>query len=186
MCATTRYWSIEGLWAAGRQAWHSLRFTHTTADLAIAAAASHLLRMTAPSKPQRAQPALVARMIHGSLIVGVVFLTVVSHFIMRPSMSAQPLPPMVFVGMLGASLLASALAILVFRPRVPERSADESPDLYWSTAGAPAIVTWSVLEGGAFLGIIPYMLGASPVALGVAAIAVVGMIALNPGRLERA
>ena len=142
--------------------------------------------MTAPSNPQGAQPALVARLIHGSLVVGVVLFTAVSHFIMRPSMSAQPLPPLVLAGMLGVSLMASALAVLVLRPRVPQRSADESPNLYWSTAGAPAIVTWAVLEGAALLAVISYMLGASPVALGVAAIAVLGMIALHPGRLERA
>lgn len=129
---------------------------------------------------------MMARFIHASLIVGVLLFAAVSHFVMRPTMSDRPLPPAVVGGMLGASLLACALAVLVLRPRVPQRSADESTDLYWSTAGTPALVTWSVLEGSTLLATIAYMLGATPLALGVAAIGLLGMIVLNPGRLERA
>lgn len=129
---------------------------------------------------------MMARFIHASLIVGVLLFAAVSHFVMRPAMSDQPLPAVVTVALLAASLVATALAVLVLRPRIPRRSADESADLYWAAAATPALLAWAPLEAAAIMALVAYMLGASLIALGVAAVALLGMIALNPGRLERA
>jgi hypothetical protein len=133
-----------------------------------------------------ARPATTARMIHASLAIGVVLFAIVNYFVVRPTMAAESVPPLVVNVLLGVSLAASALGVVVLRGRVPRRSTDESADLYWTRAMGPAIIGWAPLEGGALMSLVAYMLNGSVASLAVAGIALLGMIVLHPGHFERA
>jgi hypothetical protein len=86
--------------------------------------------------------------------------------------------------LLGLSLCAIAAAFFL-RRRVPRRNTNESADLFWTTALAPALITWAPCEGAALLALFAYARTGQVVALGVAGIAVAIMVALNPVVLER-
>ena len=131
------------------------------------------------------RPATTARLIHASLIAGVVIFGVLTYFVIRPAQPEKALPPTVHSVLLALSLTASAIAFFVMRGKIPRRSSDVSPDLYWTSAYSAAMMTWAPLEAGGLLGIVAYMLYGSALSLTVAGIAVAGMIVLNPGRLER-
>jgi hypothetical protein len=128
---------------------------------------------------------MTIRLIHGSFCVGILLFAAVNYFLIRPARAGESLAPAVLGALLGLSLAASAFGALVLRRRVPRRNTDESADLYWTTAAAPALLTWAPLEGGALIGLVAYLLDGSPAGLAVAAVALAGLIALNPGRLER-
>ncbi len=135
--------------------------------------------------PATTRPSTTARLIHAALALGVVLFALVVFFVVRPAnVEAAEMPPVVAGVLLALSLAACALA-LVMRRRVPRRSTDESADLFWTRAAAPALLAWAPLEGGALLGVVAYMLTGTSAALGVAGIALAGLIAFNPARLER-
>lgn len=134
---------------------------------------------------QDVRPATTVRLIHASLVAGLILFAIVNYFLIRPQRTGS-LPASAVAILLGLSLAASALSFLVLRGRVPQRSTDESADLYWTRASAPAIIAWAPLEGAALLALVAYMLAGSTASLVVAAIALLGLIALHPGRLERA
>ena len=125
------------------------------------------------------------RVIHGAFVAGVVLFAIVVYAIVRPQWTSEPLPRVAVTTLLGVSLAASALSLLFLRARVPRRSTDESADLFWTRASVPALIAWAALEGAALLGIINYLLNGSTAALGTAAIALFGLIALYPGQFER-
>lgn len=129
---------------------------------------------------------MTARLIHAALTSGVIIFAVISLLVLRPAMAEASMPPVVLGLLLALSLASSAFAVLVMRRRVPRRNTNESADLYWTTAATHALLTWAPLEAGALLGLVAHMLTGSSAALGVAAIALVGLIAVNPARLERA
>jgi hypothetical protein len=126
------------------------------------------------------------RLIHAAFAIGIILFAIVAHFVIRPSRAMiTDLPPAVIGVALGISLAASGVSV-VMRRRVPRRNTDESADLFWTTASLPALLTWAPLEGGALLGIVVYLITDVPAALVVAGIALAGLIAFNPARLERA
>jgi hypothetical protein len=86
--------------------------------------------------------------------------------------------------LLGVALAGCALSLLL-RRRVPRRATDESKDLFWTKAATPALVMWASLEAPCLLAIFLYGRTGSQSALGVAAIAAVLFVILNPGYLER-
>lgn len=128
---------------------------------------------------------MVSRLIHGALVTGCVIFAIVAHFVVLPD-RVDKVPPNVIYALLGAAAVAVTLSFAVLRPRVPLKSTDESADLYWSRASAPALIAWSGAEGGALLSIVAYMLSGSPIAMGVAALAITALVALHPRMLERA
>ena len=134
---------------------------------------------------QTANPALTTRLIHGSLILGVVFFALVVYFVVRPTRADATLPAVARSVLLSVSLTAAAMS-LALRRRVPTRSREESADLFWTTAAAPALIAWASAESAGLLGVVLYMLDGTPLGLGVTAIAVAFLLVLAPARLERA
>lgn len=134
---------------------------------------------------RRVGPASVSRMIHGALVTGCVLFVLVTHFLVLPNRTDR-LPPNVIYALLGGAALAIALSFAVLRPRVPLRSTDESADLYWSRASAPALIAWSAAEGGALLSIVAYMLSGSGIAIGASVLSIAVLVALHPRTFERA
>ena len=139
--------------------------------------------MTAPRAA--APTAKTIRLMHAAMISGVVLFALVAHFVMRPSMTgAMDISPDI-QRLLPGVALGAALVSLLLRWRVPKRSASESPDSFWLKASAPALVMWAVAEGAGLLSVFLYGVVGVQSGIGIAAIAVVIMIILNPGRLER-
>lgn len=128
---------------------------------------------------------MTARLIHGALMAGVVAFGAITVLVIRPSRPDMTLPPAALYVLLGVSLAATALGLGVLRGRVPRRVQEQSPDLYWQSALAPALVTWSAMEGGALTGVVGYFVGGSPAALAVAAVGLAAMIAMRPAHVER-
>lgn len=131
------------------------------------------------------QTAKTIRLIHASLITGLLLLFLVTHFILRRTLT-EPLEistDMLHV-LLGAALAGCALSLLL-RRRVPQRATDESKDLFWTRAATPALIMWASLEAPCLLAILLYMRTGSQSAIGVAAIAAVLFVILNPAFLER-
>ena len=136
--------------------------------------------------PQGAAPtAKTIRLIHAAMVTGVLLFAVVGHFVLRPAMAnSGDLPPIMLGTLLGVALGACALS-LVLRRRVPQRSSDESVNLYWTTAATPALLMWAPLEGASLLAIFLYARTGAQATIAVAVIAVLLFVALNPAYLER-
>lgn len=139
--------------------------------------------MTAP--PAAVPASKTVRYIYGGMIGGVLLFGVVGPIAFKAKVAGSgALRDSVLRILLGLSLAASALAVLL-RRRVPKRSADESADLFWSTAGSRALVMWTAVEVAGLIAAIAYALSGSLSALVVAVVAVVVFFALNPGYIER-
>jgi hypothetical protein len=139
-----------------------------------------------PQTQSTVRPAMTARLLHASLTLGVVLFGLVTHFVVRPARSEVAMEPIAINVLVGASLAITMLGALVMRPRVPRRNTDESADLYWTTATPSALMMWAVIEGGGLLGVVAYLLNGSLAAMIAAATSVAVLIALTPGRVERA
>jgi hypothetical protein len=138
----------------------------------------------ATSQRQTARPALVARLIHASLVSGCVIFGLVIHFVARPQRTGT-LPVPALYGLLGVSLGALLLSLAVLRPRVPLKSSDESADLYWTRALTAALLACSAKEADALLAMAAYLLDGAMIALAMGAVATGAMIVLNPRTFER-
>ncbi|HEY2852830.1 MAG TPA: hypothetical protein VGJ18_08300 [Gemmatimonadaceae bacterium] len=139
--------------------------------------------MTAPRAA--APTAKTIRLVHAAMITGVVLFALVAHFVMRPSMTgATDISPDI-QRLLPGVALGAALVSLLLRSRVPRRSATESPDSFWLKASSPALVMWAIAEGAGLLSVFLYGVVGAQSGIGIAAIAVVIMIMLRPGRLEK-
>ena len=137
------------------------------------------------ANPQGVAPATLPRVIHAALVGGCVLFALVIYFVVRPQRSDAIAPGMLYA-LLGAAVSAILVAFVVLKPRIPLKSTNESADLFWTRASAPALIAWSAVEGGALLSIVGYMLSGSPLALGTALAAIVALVAMHPGRIERA
>lgn len=125
------------------------------------------------------------RLIHLSLLAGVLLFAGVAQFVLRPaSGNGVAFTPGVVSALLGAALLSCGLSLLLLRV-MPRRSADESADLFWTRASTPAITAWAPAEGGILLAVIVYWQSGSSAAIVVGVIGLLIFIWLRPGRLER-
>jgi len=126
------------------------------------------------------------RILHAVLVIGLIVVGGVFVFVLRglgPSLINTPL-----IGYATAGLGLANLAVVVgfFRPRIPQRRTDQSPDDYWATyeARVAAIVIWAMIEGAGLISLVGYFLTGSVVPAAVAALAIVTLIVLRPSLLE--
>ena len=125
------------------------------------------------------------RLIHASLIAGIVLFAIVTYFLVRPGMANDgDFAPSVVRILLGVAVGMCALTLL-FRRLVPRKSANESADLFWSRATKLAIATWQLSTGAGLLSVIVYMRSGDVTALAIAAIAVLFLLTMNPRSFER-
>lgn len=119
------------------------------------------------------------------MVTGDLLFLLVVRFILGPTLATSgALAPMIFRTLLGVALAACALSLFL-RRRVPKRSMDESADMYWTTAIAPALITWTLANGASLLAVVLYMFTGEPLAVGVAVIAILVNVVLNPAYLAR-
>ena len=142
-------------------------------------------------KNTQAQTAPVV-MVHGMLIGGILILAAVFA-----GLTAAGVVPMIrhdrdvatttllaeIFG--GLQLVILAVAVLVFKPRIPGRTAAQSVQAYWASQETISRVlpVWFLCDGAAILGIVAYGLTGHVIPAAVAGLALVACILLSPGRI---
>jgi hypothetical protein len=143
--------------------------------------------MIVDQAPQLPNAARIVRILHAAVFGGLVVIGLTFALVLRLALQA-PLVPAAWIGVVLAVLALAVLAVAVsaLRPRIPERRADQSADLYWSDARnrGLAIVLWVVVEGAGVLAAVGYFLTGSLVAAGALAVVLGAMILLGPARLS--
>ncbi|MEZ0333217.1 MAG: hypothetical protein ACAI18_04350 [Gemmatimonadales bacterium] len=105
-------------------------------------------------------PALSARIIHGSLVLGVVLFCLVSWFVAGRSalpVSALPNRRVLYLGLflVSVSLFGGAMfTVNRLRPPPPGASQDD----WWRTNLGKAVVVWALVEAPAILGTVAYLI----------------------------
>ena len=89
--------------------------------------------------------------------------------------------------MAGISVCEAAVALLIFRPRMPEFQRSQAQETYWDseTSLGAAQRVWFFLEGAAVIGLVGFLLSGQPAAAIAAAIAIAAIILSGPGQLAR-
>jgi uncharacterized membrane protein len=105
-------------------------------------------------------PALSARIIHGSLVLGVVLLVLVSWFVAQRTalpVSALPDRRVLYAALflVSAALFGGAM-FTVNRLQPPSRGS--SQDDWWRANLGKAVVAWALVEAPAVLGTVAYVL----------------------------
>jgi hypothetical protein len=105
-------------------------------------------------------PAITARVIHGALLLGVIFLCVVAWFLAgRTAMPVDALPDrrVLYVGLFLASAALFGGAMFTANRMVPP-SRGVSQDDWWRVNLGRAVVVWSLVEAPAILGTVAFLL----------------------------
>ena len=122
------------------------------------------------------QPTADSRMLYRLLRTGVTVLAlvfVVLHYV-RPE-PILPIDEHALSSLLPAvSLAAVAIGLFVLKPRVPSRQPGQSIDQFWASSDSvgPINLFWFVMEGGAVLGAISYLMAADTASAAVMLIGV--------------
>lgn len=130
-----------------------------------------------------AQPAaaVTARIVHFSLLMGAVAVTVVLGAVraLRPPMEG---PAALLPVLVGVAVATTALAFAL-RSRLPPRAPGSSADDWWAANLRSAILIWALLESAAMIGAVFYLIGVGTSGLVVAAAALALLVANGPARL---
>lgn len=143
------------------------------------------MRQTASSSggpsPTAPDPVPPIRLIHASLPVGVLLLLAVT-LALRPAPAVAPDSAVPFV--LLAAGAAALIMALVLRGRLGARNTAEPAAAWWQANLTPAIIVWSLIEGGAMLGVVGYWVTGRPALLALPAAGLVLFLLTAPSRLE--
>jgi hypothetical protein len=131
-------------------------------------------------------PAQVVRIIHAALVAGVLFTGAAFVFVVhaRESMPESGEMHGILLAVIGLALALVSAPVL--RRRIPERTAQQSPDGYWGIVEnrSAAMILWAVIEGAALASLVGYFLTGSLVPVITAVIALAALILFRPSRLE--
>src|SRR5688572_23970497 len=122
--------------------------------------------------------AATAQPLHRSLGIGLVMMAAVMSFLRYRGL-APTLPPeritLIAYTCSGFCVVLVAVALLVIKPRVPDRRPHQSIEEYWSTpeVGAKAFLVWFLMEGAGTIGAVGYLLTGETVAFAAMGVAIV-------------
>ena len=137
--------------------------------------------MTSPLTPQ--QRLRVIRIIHASLMAGIIVLLLVSvwaHRATPPPVESDSFTTLRYAGL---ALLAATLVALPLLPRPdPAPAPGQGADRWWAASQGRLIAMWAVMEGAALFNAVVWLLTRDPTPLVAAAVALVVLFVLRPGR----
>ena len=124
-----------------------------------------------------------AKIIHGSLMAGVVLFLLVTAWVHRvtppaPLLLSGPLLTYVGLGILAAGLLG----LRVLPGPDPAPAPGQTTDQWWMTSQARLIVRWAVVEGGCLVNGVVWFITRDRVSLAAAVAGLAILLALRPGR----
>jgi len=124
-----------------------------------------------------------AKVIHGSLMAGVVLFLLVTAWVHRvtppaPLLLSGPLLTYVGLGILAAGLLG----LRVLPGPDPAPAPGQTTDQWWMTSQARLIVRWAVVEGGCLVNGVVWFITRDRVSLAAAVAGLAILLALRPGR----
>ncbi len=124
-----------------------------------------------------------AKIIHSSLMAGVILFLLVTAWVHRVTPPA-PLPVsgplLTYVGL--GILAAGLLGLRVLPGPDPAPAPGQTTDQWWMTSQARLIVRWAVVEGGCLVNAVIWYLSRDRVSLAAAVAGLAILLALRPGR----
>ena len=124
-----------------------------------------------------------AKIIHGSLMAGVVLFLLVTAWVHRVTPPA-PLPVsgplLTYVGL--AILAAGLLGLRVLPGPDPAPAPGQTTDQWWMTSQSRLIVRWAVVEGGCLVNGVLWFISRDRVSLAAAVAGLAILLALRPSR----
>ncbi len=124
-----------------------------------------------------------AKIIHGSLMAGVVLFLLVTawvHRVMPPAPLLLSGPLLTYVGL--GILAAGLLGLRVLPGPDPAPAPGQTTDQWWMTSQARLIVRWAVVEGGCLMNAVLWYISRERVSLAAAVAGLAILLALRPGR----
>ena len=130
-----------------------------------------------------------ARVMHRVLIVGllliaVVFLVITIGLHDAPLMAAGDATSRIGYLFAASGLVPIVLAMFIFKPRVPTRSAGQDDAAFWRVALGPAISVWVMIEGAGIISAVGALLSGSLASALVVAIALGCLVMFSPSHFE--
>ena len=124
-----------------------------------------------------------AKIIHGSLMAGVILFLLVTGWVHRvtppaPVLVSGPLLTYVGLGILAAGLLG----LRVLPGPDPAPAPGQTTDQWWMTSQARLIVRWAVVEGGCLVNAVLWYISRDRVSLAAAVAGLAILLALRPSR----
>ncbi len=83
-----------------------------------------------------------------------------------------------------AGLIPIVLAVLVLKPRVPDRAPGQSDAAFWQVAIYPTIPVWALFEGAGILGAVGALLTGLWAPAAVVVISLACLLLMGPGHFE--
>ena len=136
--------------------------------------------------PPAVQSARILRLIHGSMVAGLLVMTAALYAVRRVASSHALSVPIVAPVLAGVGLVLLAVAATIMRPRIPPRRGDQSADEYWSglETRTAAILLWAIAEGAGLVGCVGYFLTGATAPAVTVFLALVLLTFFRPSRLE--
>ncbi len=124
-----------------------------------------------------------AKIIHGSLMAGVILFLLVTGWVHRvtppaPVLVSGPLLTYVGLGILAAGLLG----LRVLPGPDPAPAPGQTTDQWWMTSQSRLIVRWAVVEGGCLVNAVLWYVSRDRVSLAAAVAGLAILLALRPSR----
>ena len=128
------------------------------------------------------------RMLHLIMLGAGVLVALVFHLMTRlrgPILIPDSATPVMAYAFAGIAMTAVAFAVLLLRPRIPERGSSEAVNDYWSNGAVRqrALIMWVVCENAAIIAGLGYLLTGHLAALITAGLALVALAWFGPSRI---
>ena len=128
------------------------------------------------------------RLLHWILLGAGGFVTLVFHVMTRlrgPILPGDSSTPVIAYAFAGMALTAVAFAVLLLKPRIPERARSETLDGYWNNRSVRqrALILWVVCENAAIIAALGFLLTGHLASLIAAGLALVALAWYGPSRL---
>lgn len=137
--------------------------------------------------PPQASRSLTARIVHAAIMLGVIMMAAIAIGlrISRTFTGESRGSAVVGIALVAGALGGFAGGVIARRTLVPRRPA-EPVDAWWATNLGRAIVIWALIESGALIGLILYLMQGTLLGLVLGGAGLAGLALAAPRRLENA